>query len=81
MTTQTTDEDVEFIIMGSAEAAEYLEDRTGQSWDSKKIHKYLSRSRERGNPPGSFPEPDVILQCGGIWLQTTIDDYILSKQG
>lgn len=75
----TTEETI--VIMGSHEVAEYLEEQLGQKWDPRKIHKYLSRARERQNPPGSFPEPDLTLQCGSLWLQSTIDDYIQARQG
>lgn len=74
-------EEETLVIMGSQEVAEYLNEQTGENWDPRKIHKYLSRARERQNPPGSFPEPDLTLKCGSIWLQSTIDDYIQEKQG
>lgn len=64
------------IIMGTTEVAEHLEHETGQRWDARKVAKYVQRSREKGFPPGMFPEPDVQLACGSIWVQDTIDEYI-----
>lgn len=72
-------EDNVLVIMGVAEVAEYLEYETGKPWTPKKVAKYLARARERGNPEGSFPEPDIQLRCGSIWLQETIDGYVQQK--
>lgn len=76
----TQEQDVTFVIMGTAEVADYLTEATGQPWTSRKVAKYVQRSRERGFPPGAFPEPDVQLGCGSIWLQDTIDAYIQARE-
>lgn len=43
---------------------------------SKKGSKYdVQCSRERGFPSGAFPEADVQLGCGSIWLHETVDIF------
>lgn len=74
-----SEQDQTFVIMGTAEVADYLTEVTNQPWTSRKVAKYVQRSRERGFPPGSFPEADVQLGCGSIWLQDTIDGYVKAR--
>jgi len=76
---QETTPDVTFVIMGTAEVAEYLQERTGNPWDARKVSKYVERSRDRGFPTGAFPEADLQLRCGSIWLQGTIDQYLQAR--
>jgi len=72
-------EEQPLIIMGTAEVAEYLQEKTGQKWDTKKVGKYVDRAREKDFPPGLFPEPDVQLRCGNIWSQDSIDEYLAGR--
>lgn len=69
----------QIIIMGSFEVAEYITRQTGVQWDTKKVSKYVERARDRDFPEGSFPEPDLQLKCGNIWLQESIDEYLAGR--